>query len=275
MQVYLRGVLGSLGWYLRAPTPGKSILPPRCVDAWRLFAAAARSHDIVFLFRLLLISYTTQPRATMTNNRRSHNPYKAPPAPARPQPPIKENPVVKSVKYAFLRQISIRRLTNITHRHTHLPDATTFDVFVGKGESQWLFTIYEEVVTQRSKLFRVARQQNNRRWQYNKARMLVDEDPQVFSSYLHAVYFGLESSTEHYKDKDAKIVKFLTDLHLLADKLRDPTTANLVMDELLDVVDRSEEVVAGIAVRVYTSAKSDSPLRRLVRDFSQGRELLG
>jgi hypothetical protein len=99
--------------------------------------------------------------------------------------------------------------------------------------------------------------------------MLVDEDPQVFSAYLHAIYFGLESSREPNKEKDVKKAKFLTDLHLLADKLRDPTTANLVMDELLAVIDRSEEVVAGIAVRVYTSAKSCSPLRRLVRDFSR------
>jgi hypothetical protein len=272
MQAYLHGVLESSGWYLSAPTPITLILPRRYVAAWRLFAAAARSPDIVFLVGLLLIFYTTQPRATMTNNRRSQNPYKAPPAPARPLPPIKEKPVVRSVKYVFIHLISMRRLTNNTHRHTHLPDATTFDVFVGKGDSQWLFTIYEDVVTQRSKLFRVTRQQNDRWWQYNKGRMLVDEDPQVFSAYLHAVYFGLEPSSEHSKEKDAKKARFLTDLHLLADKLRDPTTANLAMDELLDVIDRSEEVVAGFAVRVYTAAKSDSPLRRLVRDFSKGED---
>jgi hypothetical protein len=47
----------------------------------------------------------------------------------------------------------MRRLTDNTQRHSHLPDAATFDVFVGKGDSQWLSTIYEDVVTQRSKLF--------------------------------------------------------------------------------------------------------------------------
>jgi hypothetical protein len=112
--------------------------------------------------------------------------------------------------------------------------------------------------------------------------MLVDEDPQVFSAYLHTVYFGLESTRAQIasdgpgtttktvsKEKDVKQAKFLTDLHLLADKLRDPTTANLVIDELISVIDRSEELVQEIAVKVYTSAKSDSPLRRLVRDLTK------
>ena len=114
------------------------------------------------------------------------------------------------------------------------------------------------------------------------ASALVDEDPQVFSAYLHTVYFGLESTREQIasdgpgtatktvsKEKDVKKAKFLTDLHLLADKLRDPTTANLVIDELISVIDRSEELEQEIAVKVYTSAKSDSPLRRLVRDLTK------
>jgi hypothetical protein len=175
----------------------------------------------------------------------------------------------------------VRRPTNNSHRHSHLPDSI-FDIFVGKGDSQWLFSVYEDVVTQRSKFLRVARQQCDRWWQYNKARMLVDEDPQVFSAYLYTVYFGLESTREQIasdgpgtatktvsKEKDVKKAKFLTDLHLLADKLRDPTTANLVIDELISVIDRSEELVQEIAVKVYVSAKSDSPLRRLVRDLTK------
>lgn len=152
----------------------------------------------------------------------------------------------------------------------------TFDIFVGKGHSQRLFTVYADVTTQRSKFLRVARQQCNRWWQYNKDRMLVDEDPQVFSAYLHTVYFGMESFKQRMesnnpnssrKEKDTKAAVFLTDLHLLAEKLRDAITANLVVDELVNMIDNNEEVVREIAAQIYLSANRDSPLRRLLLDI--------
>jgi hypothetical protein len=134
------------------------------------------------------------------------------------------------------------------------------------------------VTIARPKFLRVARQQSDSWWQHNQDKMLVDEDPQVFMAYLYTVYFGMEAFVARMEandpdssseEEDYKAAIFLADIHLLADKLRDPTTANLAIDQLLSVIDRNEELVTDIAVRVYTSAKSDSPLRRLVRDFSK------
>jgi hypothetical protein len=133
------------------------------------------------------------------------------------------------------------------------------------------------VITQRSKLLRTARHQS-KNWKKNKAEMLKDEDPQVFSAYLHTVYFGVVSLMDRIEEdaagdgaentsRDEKVARFLVELYLLADKLLDPVTANMVIDEIISFFNRNIGPLAIITTRVYASTADGSPLRMLVRDF--------
>ncbi|GAB7334044.1 hypothetical protein MBLNU13_g06133t2 [Cladosporium sp. NU13] len=62
--------------------------------------------------------------------------------------------------------------------------------------------------------------------------------------------------------------KFLVDLYLLADKLIDPVTANLVIDKLIRVSEtRNEYPGPRLISYVYGSTTTGSPLRRLCRDW--------
>jgi len=87
---------------------------------------------------------------------------------------------------------------------------------------------------------------------------------------------GDESTPADSDDLDHSIMKssrpaqtFLIDLYLLADKLIDPTTANLVIDKLTDFIGERNEYLNSKVIRfVYRSTTVDSPLRRLVRDYS-------
>jgi hypothetical protein len=200
--------------------------------------------------------------------------------PAKPPP-------AKRIKYVLSR-VKTERPTNLRRRRDD-PNST-FDICVGK--SQRLFTLDENVFTQRSKFLRNGREQSKRWWRRNKAKMLADEDPEVFSSYVNTVCFGVGSlekrirpdtvadsgfatddDDEYYEHLDVKQVKtarFLIDLYLLAaDRLLDPVTANLVIDVLDGCLDNDEsgaELLLAITPHIYTSTTNGSPLRMLVRD---------
>ena len=82
-----------------------------------------------------------------------------------------------------------------THRFDY--DLTkTFDVLVGKEPNQQRFTVYHDILTQRSEFFRAAR---SGRWtiQPDQATVLDDHEPDVFSVYLHCVTFGRKALEEH------------------------------------------------------------------------------
>jgi hypothetical protein len=144
---------------------------------------------------------------------------------------------------------------------------TTFEIFVDRGDSQRLFTLYEGITTERSKLLRIARQQSPDWYKANKAKMLVDEDAHIFSAYLHIVYYGMPSLKARMGgNNDAETARFLTDLYLIAEKLRDPITANLVIDEIISLVELKDELMPAVALRTYTCAKRDSPLRKYIND---------
>jgi len=166
---------------------------------------------------------------------------------------------------------------------------STFDICV--GECQRLFTLNEDILTQRSKFLCNGREQSKRWWRRNRAKMLADQDPEIFAAYVHAVRFGVGSLEErvrsdtlvdsgfqtdeedghwkHIGPKKAKTARFLVDLYLLAaDKLLDPVTANIVIDVLADpLVDFGlDEPLFAITPHVYASTVDGSPLRMLVRD---------
>ena len=187
----------------------------------------------------------------------------------------------KPIKYVSPGSANIKRPTNSNHRTDLL--SSHFEVLVGTGASQQMFSIHEQVVTKRSEFFRVVRQ---KRWnQKNEAKMmLLGEDPHVFSAYLHTVYFGpdhlkkliaaADSSASEDDDgededfsKGIEAARFLVDLYILAAKLLDPVTANLVIDEFICLLDLQHNVWCDAATHVYTFTKESSPLRRVVLDF--------
>jgi hypothetical protein len=132
---------------------------------------------------------------------------------------------------------------------------------------------------------------------------LQDEDPEVFSMYLRCVYFGkdaLDTDVEAKKEKEQsedeyeepgpdsfelpntprdeevdllmedavdKHIEKLVKLSILADKLGDPTTTNIVMDELVRFCDKHQTNPVYRAVRLaYDSTTHSNPLRKFMRD---------
>jgi hypothetical protein len=201
--------------------------------------------------------------------------------PIKPPPP-------KRTKYVPFR-IKTERPTDRRHRRDD-PNST-FDIYV--GESQRLFTLNEDFFTQRSKFLRNGREKSKRWWRRNKAKMLADEDPEVFSSYVDTVRFGVgflwkrirsdtlvdsgfqtdeeEGTEKHLDGKEAKTAKFLVDLYLLAaEKLLDPVAANCIINVLADSLgdggEHKVKLLFAITPHVYASTANGSPLRMLVRD---------
>jgi hypothetical protein len=70
------------------------------------------------------------------------------------------------------------------------------------------------------------------------------------------------------------IETFLIDLYLLADKLIDPTTANLAIDKLVDFIEERETYLSARLTRfVYKTTMVGSPLRRLVLRVLPGQRV--
>ena len=95
---------------------------------------------------------------------------------------------------------------NIANECPHRYNLTkSFDVLVGKEPDQQRFTVYHDLLTERSEFFRAARSE---RWSHDptKPTTLDDVTVEVFSAYLHCVNFGAESldclvqsmKNEHY-----------------------------------------------------------------------------
>jgi hypothetical protein len=133
-----------------------------------------------------------------------------------------------------------------------------------------------EKVTERSEILRREKRWNEK---YEAQIMLVNEEPRLFSAYLHTVYFGAEHLEKQIAPGDdasstdvTENAKFLIDLYVLADRLLDPVTADVVIDELIrilyDVDDPDGKVSFAVTTRMYASnTDGSSPLRKLVRDL--------
>jgi hypothetical protein len=223
------------------------------------------------------------------------------------------------------------------HTDNGIPQKS-FDVLVGKEPNQQRFTVYHDLLTQRSDFFRAARSEH---WvtKPNQPTTLDDHEPATFSLYLHCVNFGAEALEEHIdamaatsssgsdsnsdsdsdsgspseSDGDRKndrgegdaedddtegksninntggdgtsecdssnsgdaesrwlghAGKRLVDLYLLADKLLDPTTADMAIDKWIRMAEAKDMYASyNMISYVYSSTTAGSPLRRLIRDW--------
>lgn len=163
--------------------------------------------------------------------------------------------------------------------------------------------MYSDVLTSRSDFFKAARKPE---WLADPAKPteLPDEQPEVFARYLNCVYFGIQAlqidadapednrhgeeseeeptpdaflCSEAEYDLEEPLHKYvqhfnrysliLADLYLLADRLQDLETANLVMDEFIGFSDEGGTIQSGEVIRrVYESTAHGNPLRKLMRD---------
>jgi hypothetical protein len=77
---------------------------------------------------------------------------------------------------------------NELFRRHHYDLTKTFELLVGKAPNQQRFTVYHDLLVQRSEFFRAAR---SSRWtKESKPTTLDDYNPEVFSTYLYCLYFG-------------------------------------------------------------------------------------
>lgn len=194
-------------------------------------------------------------------------------------------PQAKRIKYAKSGPVSMEPLTDKPDRRYDLK--TTFIVDVGTEPRRECFTVHHDILTQRSEFFRTARSPELKK--PNKPSRLDDDDPAIFAVYLHCEYFGAEDLVKRIetdveedwvaeeeastpedvaKSKNCSAMKVFISLYILADKLLDPITANLVIDELIAFSSKQLWTISSASVaRIYTSTTNDSPLRKLARDW--------
>jgi hypothetical protein len=206
---------------------------------------------------------------------------------------MSENPPpTKRQRYAHTPHCS--RVAIPTDSRTHRCDLTqSFEIRVGPEANRQSFLVYHDLITQRSARLRDLGVQQMADFPDLPVILLGEDDPEVFNAYLQCVYFGAEPLEERvaamveedgpgsqkklsdHEDSDSDktssnsqtelAAKFLIDLHLLATRLRDPTTANLAIDKLLDLYEFNSRISKEMVVFVYGSTLKDSKLRLLYR----------
>jgi hypothetical protein len=158
------------------------------------------------------------------------------------------------------------------HRYDLNP---TFDVVVGSET----FSLHTNIFTERSEFFRAARKPEWLGRNPKKPVDLEDEDPEVFNGYMNCVYVG-KGSLKHYVDAVQSCSEVdrnnnvnagfneLIQVYLLADKLQDLSTANMIIEEIKQFSDNVDRVPSdGCYTYVYSNTTPHNPLRKLMRDF--------
>ena len=153
------------------------------------------------------------------------------------------------------------------------------------GPEEKRFSVYHDLLTERSGFFKAAR---SSRWLEDPQTPtdLTDHDPEEFSNYLQLVYTSalitpdievlkwcnddsecdkpnneiLEHMQSHYS--------VLINLYMLADKLQDLTSCNMVMDGILNFGNQVGRIPRlNLVKRIYNYTPSHSYLRAMIRDM--------
>ena len=147
---------------------------------------------------------------------------------------------------------------------------TVATVIVGDGERKRSFTVHTSIVTARSTFFTAALAE---RWSTPNSNIeLTEDDPDIFDLYLRCTYTndavsfadGPMSHTSDEKEVD-RVLLLLVQMYILADKLGDCASANLVVDAFIDLLFAGGEVPAPECVRyVWDHTPCRSSLRKLM-----------
>lgn len=139
-------------------------------------------------------------------------------------------------------------------------------VAVGEGEKQKEFAVHEALITERSRFFRNAIQGN---WKEAEERIvnLTEDHPDVFELYLQALYAGhVELPDGHATDT---FYNMLGGVFVLAERIRDVKTKNLIVEEIKAKADIREHFAAYLqmAAVIYNGTPGPCGIRRLLVDL--------
>jgi hypothetical protein len=142
----------------------------------------------------------------------------------------------------------------------------TFDCLVGgAGEQQKRFTLHNDFFIPRSEFFTAAR---SAAWNKDPLKPTTlddaDDDPEVFANYMRSFYLG---NASFLPDSEKAGFQPLIKAYVLADKLGDLMTANMVIDRIITYSDEVFRLPSIDEVHLaYSSTASGSPLRALFCD---------
>ena len=139
-----------------------------------------------------------------------------------------------------------------------------------------MFRVHTEPTTQHSTFFKAACSDRWNNTDTPNPIKLPEDDPDLFDFYLHCVYTkstGTENVAEALDTTERRAQrqqrqKLLIKTHILADKLGDFITANLLLDALVDDYYKYRYVPGGHTIEfVFSNTPADSPLQRLLLDI--------
>jgi hypothetical protein len=142
-------------------------------------------------------------------------------------------------------------------------DDTFFVLVSNELQEQKRFTLHTNVFVARSGFFKAAR---SAAWNPDPLKPTIlddDDDPEVFENYMRCVYSGdLDPFPYERHGLDDAHVNALIKMWVLADKLLDPKTANLVMDKIVKFCAALIEFRDISCFKLaYSSTAKGSPLR--------------
>jgi hypothetical protein len=157
-----------------------------------------------------------------------------------------------------------------------------FDVLVGPEKEQ--FYVHHGVLVIRSGFFEAARSPDLLDDPHAPTE-LSEYDAEEFSDYLHLVYTGAivlpdgevskwieqrapGTGLDTVGDAVSSHFSVLVKLYVLADKLQDPKSANLIMDGIVEFCKDCNAIPThGLKKGIYELTPPGSPLRTLIRDL--------
>ena len=160
-------------------------------------------------------------------------------------------------------------------------------MLVGAGAKQRRFTVHHDLITKRSKFFRAARSE---RWTLIKSKPadLQHCDPDIFAKYLHCIYRDAVPFYDmFYDDGDTvetnatytmdvirtdsyfadQYYEYLVKLYTTADSLQDPTTANMVIDEMRRISQQAAEPNSETLELVFDHTVPGDNMRKVLADI--------
>lgn len=170
--------------------------------------------------------------------------------------------------------MSFPNCTQPSHNTYRLGFTKDIEALVGPEKQR--FSIHEHVICNRSSFFKAA---CSERWQQNgtlKAIELPEDDADIFDIYLYCMYgtfvdvgdlndtLDAEEGLSTLDRTHLRLVK----TYMLADKLGDIVTTNMVVDRMIDLTDSAKQLPGNETTRIVTSYTSqESPLRKLFIDY--------
>lgn len=152
------------------------------------------------------------------------------------------------------------RLTALSFVHS------VIKVVVGPHDASRTFFVHEKLVVERAPFFERAL---NGQWKESDDKLveLPDDDPDVFFLYLQLLYTTKLHTRSNEPNKTSREYKRLVKLYVLAEKLQDVQTRNIVIEAMIAKTRDEESFPPSSIHLIYDGTPEGSPLRKLVVDL--------